>query len=112
MDTNGTWMHEQDDKQPVFGEAMQAVMAKRGHELTLEEAQQLTNTLLDLIELGALVPVDTDGNTIPLPEPGSHKPKISKTRVLIAADDDVVEHFDAEDVAGLDQPASQLDVGP
>ncbi len=69
-------MHKPDDKQPVFGEAMQAVMAKRGHELALEEAQQLTHTLLNLFGLGALAPVGADGDTTPWPEPGSHQAKI------------------------------------
>lgn len=73
-----TCMDRHKRKEPVFGEAIQAAMAKKGCELTLGEAQEFARTLLDLIELGLLVPVDADGNTIPLPEPGSHQAKISE----------------------------------
>lgn len=55
-------------KEPVFGEAIQAAMAKKGCELTLGEAQEFARTLLDLIEMGVLVAVDADGNEIPGPK--------------------------------------------
>lgn len=51
-------------KMHVFGEAMQAAMAKHGCELTLEESQHFSRTLLRLFELGALVFYDAHGNVI------------------------------------------------
>lgn len=71
-------MDQPSDEKPVFGEAIRAVMAKRGCELTLGEAQEFARTLINLIELGLLVPVDADGNTTSSPEHGSHQAKISE----------------------------------
>lgn len=41
-----------------FGAAMQEVMARRGCDLTLDEAAEFSRSLLRLVELGVLVPVD------------------------------------------------------
>jgi len=40
---------------PVFGEATQKAMARRGCDLTLEESRHLARTLLDLINKGVIV---------------------------------------------------------
>jgi len=42
-------------RKPVFGEAIQEVMARRGCDLTLEESQHFARTLLDLIGAGVIV---------------------------------------------------------
>ena len=42
-------------RKPVFGEAIQEAMARRGCDLTLEESQQFARTLLDLISKGGIV---------------------------------------------------------
>lgn len=42
-------------RKPVFGEAIQEVMARRGCDLTLEESQHFARTLLDLISKGLIV---------------------------------------------------------
>lgn len=55
---------EQEERSPVFGEAMQRAMAARGCELSLEESQQFVRRLLDLFEHGLLVFVDADGNEL------------------------------------------------
>ncbi|MBN1461444.1 MAG: hypothetical protein JXA57_18100 [Armatimonadetes bacterium] len=45
---------------PVFGEATQKAMARRGCDLTLEESQHFARTLLDLIGKGLIV-ADSSG---------------------------------------------------
>ena len=47
-------------RKPVFGEAIQKEMARRGCNLTLEESQHFARTLLDLISKGVIVP-DSSG---------------------------------------------------
>lgn len=42
-------------QKPVFGEAIQEAMARKGCDLTLEEAQHFARTLLDLISKGGIV---------------------------------------------------------
>ncbi|MHB1020110.1 MAG: hypothetical protein ACYC1R_07880 [Coriobacteriia bacterium] len=42
-------------RKPVFGEAIQEAMARRGCDLTLEESQHFARTLLDLISEGVIV---------------------------------------------------------
>lgn len=76
MDTNRTCMDTHKEKRPVFGEAIQAAMAKRGCHLTLFESQQFARALLDLISMRALVFFDADGNEIPWPETRSHKAEV------------------------------------
>lgn len=67
-DTNRTCMERDDEqKPPVFGEAIQAAMAARGHELTLAESQEFAKSLLRLFELGAFIFYDADGNEVKLP---------------------------------------------
>lgn len=65
-------------QQRVFGEAIQAVMAKRGCELTLHESQQLARGLLDLIAIGAFVPVNPQGVTLSSLRPDSHEAEIAE----------------------------------
>lgn len=42
-------------RKPVFGEAVQKAMARKGCDLTLEESQHFAQTLLDLINKGVIV---------------------------------------------------------
>jgi hypothetical protein len=42
-------------RKPVFGEAIQAAMARKGCDLTLEESQHFARTLLDLVSAGVIV---------------------------------------------------------
>ena len=46
--------------QRVWGQNIQELMARRGCELTLEEAQELVRTFLRLVDLGALKPIAPD----------------------------------------------------
>lgn len=46
---------DEECQRPVFGEAIQKVMARRGCDLTLEESQHFARTLLDLISKGVIV---------------------------------------------------------
>ena len=61
-------MHEE-CRSPVFGEAIQKAMARRGCDLTLEESQHFARTLLDLISKGVIVadPSAKPGAEIPDP---------------------------------------------
>lgn len=45
-------------RQHVVGEALQAAMAKRGCELTLEESRRFAITLIDLVAAGLIVSID------------------------------------------------------
>jgi nitrogen fixation/metabolism regulation signal transduction histidine kinase len=42
-------------RKPVFGEAIQEAMARKGCDLTLEESRHFAQTLLDLISAGVIV---------------------------------------------------------
>ena len=42
-------------RKPVFGEAIQEAMARKGCDLTLEESRHFARTLLDLISKGVIV---------------------------------------------------------
>lgn len=54
-------------RKPVFGEAIQEAMARRGCDLTLEESQHFARTLLDLISAGVIAadPPVKPGGEIP-----------------------------------------------
>ena len=101
---------ECEPRKHVFGEAMQEAMAKHGCELTLEESQQFSRTLLRLFELGALVFHDADGNEIKIDDHRSHERQVPQRSVLIASDHDVIQNLDAENVASLHEPTSELNV--
>ena len=46
---------DEECRSPVFGEAIQKAMARKGCDLTLEESQHFARTLLDLISAGVIV---------------------------------------------------------
>jgi hypothetical protein len=54
---------------PVFGEAAQKAMARRGCDLTLEETRHLTRTLLDLIGQGVIVADSSAKPDVEIPDP-------------------------------------------
>ena len=46
---------DEECRSPVFGEAIQKAMARKGCDLTLEESQHFAQTLLDLVSKGVIV---------------------------------------------------------